>query len=261
MHKPRQEMFLLLCTVQVASSVSPGYNDKPWQPLGAGNPWPFCNPWKKPAGSLLWDDCRTRGVRIISHQVKEVKSTFQIQLVSTGIQLPFRHSRQWKLHQKLALQPGQGADKGDIFNLECSNKGMRIPLPIWKSLHHLWRNTMREIQKSTDCTLELLFAFSAWEKKPAREEIEPRLPEWGCQGLSHKALEWCNLKMRRTHWGEPNPAKVFHKRPVLLWWNHSSHFGLVWSFGGILCDNLALFPSPWQSRDWRKWWGFYSSLW
>lgn len=78
-----------------------------WQPLGAGNPWPFCRPWKKPAGSLLGDDCRTRGVRIVSRQIKEVKSTFQIQLVSTGIQLLFRHLKQWNCTRNWLCSLGQ----------------------------------------------------------------------------------------------------------------------------------------------------------
>lgn len=79
-----------------------------------------------------------------------------------------------KLHQEFALQRGQGADKGDIFKSQQGDENTTSCLEIFGLFleKHNERNS-----KEHSLYLGVAFAFCASEKKPPREEIEPRLPE------------------------------------------------------------------------------------
>lgn len=86
-------------------------------------------------------------------------------------------------------------------------KGMQIPLPIWKALECLWRNS----KDSTDCTFEWhLFTLVPLNKnhqgKKYNHHCQCEIP-MGC--LIRSLSGGCNLKMRRASWKEPAPAKMF----------------------------------------------------
>lgn len=154
-HKPSQEIFLLLCSAQVPALCHQGAVTA----FGCRKSLAFLQTMEKASRVFVGrrlQDTRSQD-RFSSNQRSEEHIPNSIGVNRNPA--PIQALEAVKLHQKLALQPGPGARKGDISNLKCTNKGVRTPLPIGKSLWCLWRNTMRGIQKSTHCTLELLLLF------------------------------------------------------------------------------------------------------